>query len=48
MSEKIKYKNPDSPLEERVADLLKRMTLEEKMSQMIYDAQAVDRLDVKK
>ena len=28
------YKNPDNPVEVRVADLLKRMTLEEKIAQM--------------
>ncbi len=48
MAEEAKYKNPDLPLDERVDDLLARMTLEEKMSQMIYDAQAVERLDIKK
>jgi beta-glucosidase len=30
-----KYKNPDLPIEERVGDLLARMTLEEKAAQMI-------------
>lgn len=29
------YKNPDLPIEKRVSDLLKRMTLEEKAAQMI-------------
>ncbi|RAK07169.1 beta-glucosidase [Halanaerobium saccharolyticum] len=48
MTEENKYKNPDLPLEERVDDLLSKMTLEEKMSQMIYDAAAVERLDIKK
>ena len=28
------YKNPDAPVEKRVEDLLKRMTLEEKVGQM--------------
>jgi len=28
------YKNPAEPVEERVADLLSRMTLEQKVSQM--------------
>jgi len=29
------YKNPGLPTEKRVADLLKRMTLEEKVAQMM-------------
>src|SRR6056297_1105336 len=48
MTEKMKYKEVSMPLEERVEDLVSRMTLEEKMSQMIYDAAAVERLDIKK
>jgi beta-glucosidase len=36
------------PIEERVEDLVSRMTLEEKISQMIYDAPAIERLDVPK
>lgn len=28
------YKNPNAPIEERVSDLLPRMTIEEKVSQM--------------
>ena len=30
-----RYKNPNSPIEERVADLLQRMTLDEKVAQMV-------------
>lgn len=48
MAEKNKYENPDLALEERVDDLVSKMTLEEKMSQMIYDAAEVERLDIKK
>ncbi|MGP3778472.1 glycoside hydrolase family 3 C-terminal domain-containing protein [Halanaerobium saccharolyticum] len=48
MTEEMKYKDPFLPLEARVEDLVSRMTLEEKMSQMIYDAAAVERLDIKK
>ncbi|GAB1197510.1 hypothetical protein APSETT444_006806 [Aspergillus pseudonomiae] len=33
--EKPRYKDPSAPVEERVSDLLGRMTLEEKMSQLI-------------
>jgi beta-glucosidase len=41
------YKNPDRPIDERVEDLLSKMTLEEKMSQMLYSSSAVSRLGVK-
>src|SRR5664280_3186932 len=40
------YKNPDAPLEKRVEDLLSRMTLEEKVSQMMNASSAIERLDV--
>ena len=40
------YKDPTRPIEERVDDLISRMTLQEKISQMVYDASAVERLDV--
>jgi len=40
------YKNPDLPLGERVNDLVNRMTLEEKVSQMKNSAAAIPRLDV--
>lgn len=36
--EKPRYKDPGVPVEERVTDLLDRMTLEEKMSQLIQGA----------
>jgi len=42
------YLNEDKPLEERVEDLISRMTLEEKVSQMQYTAPAIPRLDVPK
>ena len=38
------YKNPDAPLEKRVEDLLSRMTLEEKVSQMMNASSAIERL----
>ena len=41
------YKNPDFPIDERVEDLLNRMTLEEKISQMLYYSSAIGRLDIK-
>ncbi|MEN3332254.1 MAG: beta-glucosidase [Blastocatellia bacterium] len=41
-----KYKNPRLPVEERVNDLVSRMTLEEKVSQMIDRAPAIQRLGI--
>jgi len=41
-----KYRNPDLPIEERVEDLISRMTLEEKVSQMVHQARAIPRLGV--
>ncbi len=40
------YKDPTRPIRERVDDLISRMTLEEKISQMVYNASAIERLDV--
>ncbi|HEY0379784.1 MAG TPA: glycoside hydrolase family 3 C-terminal domain-containing protein [Pyrinomonadaceae bacterium] len=40
------YKNPALPIEKRVEDLVSRMTLEEKVSQMMNSAAAVGRLDI--
>ena len=40
------YKDRSLPIRERVADLVSRMTLEEKISQMVYDAPAIERLGV--
>jgi beta-glucosidase len=40
------YLDPDLPLETRVEDLLGRMTLENKVSQTLYNAVAVERLDI--
>jgi beta-glucosidase len=40
------FRNAALPLEERVADLVSRMTLEEKISQLRYDAPAVERLGI--
>jgi beta-glucosidase len=40
------YKNPSLPIDRRVNDLVSRMTLEEKVSQMMNGAAAIPRLDV--
>src|SRR6266404_6048954 len=40
------YKFPSVPIERRVDDLVSRMTLEEKVSQMMNGAKAIDRLDI--
>lgn len=40
------FRQPDRPLEERIADLLQRLTLEEKISQMIYHSSAIPRLGI--
>jgi beta-glucosidase len=40
------YKNPALPVEKRVDDLVARMTLEEKVSQMMNAAPAIERLDI--
>jgi beta-glucosidase len=42
------YKNPSLPIEQRVEDLVSRMTLEEKVSQMRDHAVAIPRLGVPK
>ena len=40
------YKNPVAPATRRVKDLLSRMTLEEKMTQLVYDSPAIERLGI--
>jgi beta-glucosidase len=40
------YKDTMLPIEDRVNDLISRMTLKEKVSQMVHDAPAIERLDV--
>ena len=46
MSDQPPYTNPALPFEERVDDLVARMTLEEKVSQMVHRAPAIERLGV--
>lgn len=45
---KFAYRDPTLPVEERVADLISRMTLEEKVTQMVHDAPAIERLEIPK
>jgi beta-glucosidase len=40
------YKDPGAPMEKRVDDLLSRMSLEEKVSQLMSDSPAIERLGV--
>src|SRR5512137_1869314 len=40
------FDDPSRPIEERVDDLISRMTLEEKISQMVFDAPPIERLGI--
>ena len=40
------YLNPSLPLDQRVKNLVSRLTLEEKVSQMIYNSPAISRLNI--
>lgn len=42
------FKNPDLPLEERISDLLSRLTVEEKINQLMNDSPAIERLGIPK
>ena len=46
-TEKPAYQNPNLPAEQRAADLVHRMTLEEKASQLVNQARPIPRLGVK-
>jgi beta-glucosidase len=41
-----KFQNPDLPIDERVEDLVSLLTVEEKISQMINNAPAIERLGI--
>jgi len=40
------YFNPENSIDDRVSDMISRMTLEEKVSQMVYNSPAISRLDI--
>ncbi len=42
----LPFLNPDLPLEDRIEDLIGRLTVEEKCSQLRYNAPAIDRLGI--
>lgn len=42
----LPYRNVELPMEDRLKDLISRMTLDEKISQMQYDAPAIERLGI--
>src|SRR5512143_4353621 len=42
----LPFRNPDLPFEARAADLVSRLTVEEKVSQLLHDAPAIERLSV--
>jgi beta-glucosidase len=46
MNPEFPFLDPELPLEQRLDDLLGRMTLDEKMGQMVFDAPAIPRLSI--
>ena len=40
------FRDPSLPLQERVSDLVSRMTLQEKVDQLVYTAPAIPRLGI--
>ncbi|NDP21160.1 MAG: glycoside hydrolase family 3 protein [Paludibacter sp.] len=44
--EKFPFQNPQLSIDERVSDLVSRLTLEEKATQMLHDAPAIKRLGI--
>lgn len=45
-SQEGSWKDPNSPIEERVEDLISKLTLEEKESQMLYWSKEIERLNI--
>ena len=46
--EPLPFRNPDLPVDQRVDDLLSRLTLEEKISQTMMGSADIPRLDIPK
>lgn len=42
----LPFKNPDLPVDQRIDDLISRMTMEEKVSQLLYNSPAIERLGI--
>ncbi|MGE5127289.1 MAG: glycoside hydrolase family 3 C-terminal domain-containing protein, partial [Betaproteobacteria bacterium] len=42
----LPFQNPDLPFEARAADIVSRLTVEEKVSQLLHDAPAIERLSI--
>jgi len=40
------FQNPDLPIEQRVDDLINRLTLEEKAKLMVHNSPAIERLGI--
>ena len=45
-SDRLPYQDPARPIAERVSDLVGRMTLDEKIAQMLFTAPAIERLGI--
>lgn len=46
LGQQMPYRDSNAPMEKRVDDLVSRMTLEEKVSQLMNDSPAIERLDI--
>ena len=43
---RMAFRDPERPVDERIADLIARLTLAEKASLLLHDSAAIDRLDI--
>ena len=46
VTDPVIYKDPDHPIDQRIDDLIRRLSLKEKVQQMVSSAPAIDRLGV--